>query len=287
MIRSCLLRIERRLSLANRYGIPFRTAIPDRTRLGRGVCCEKHWRMVCSSWLQWCLLRSCCRGRLAKSYTEPVRQSRLAFWLGFPNLHQRRLQSKILPRQWRLRLCYRKRQMWLRVPRINQRRTLRQFPIRLKLHPRIFNRPRYQMDVRRPRQRRTLSRPLPQQARFRKRQLRTNLLRPPDKLRGCTTGHYRSAKFAQQKETRYFDIVASPGFDARPMLGITSDGRIIYRLPWAARGLSRPTRTKIDSLRTRIAAFQSSAMRCLLLHLNLGRIIFPTIRCLGRARARR
>lgn len=28
MIRSCLLRIERRLSLANRYGIPFRTAIP-------------------------------------------------------------------------------------------------------------------------------------------------------------------------------------------------------------------------------------------------------------------
>ncbi len=28
MLRSCLLRIERRLALANRYGIPFRTAIP-------------------------------------------------------------------------------------------------------------------------------------------------------------------------------------------------------------------------------------------------------------------
>lgn len=32
MIRSCLLKIERRLALANRYGIPFRTAIPRPTQ---------------------------------------------------------------------------------------------------------------------------------------------------------------------------------------------------------------------------------------------------------------
>ena len=38
----------------------------------------------------------------------------------------------------------------------------------------------------------------------------------PERLRGCTTAHYRSVEFAQQKETRGFDIVASPGFDARP-----------------------------------------------------------------------
>ena len=38
----------------------------------------------------------------------------------------------------------------------------------------------------------------------------------PERLRGCTTVHYRSVEFAQQKETRHFDIVASPGFDARP-----------------------------------------------------------------------
>jgi hypothetical protein len=32
MIRSCLLKIERRLALADRYGIPFRTAIPQPTQ---------------------------------------------------------------------------------------------------------------------------------------------------------------------------------------------------------------------------------------------------------------
>ncbi len=36
-----------------------------------------------------------------------------------------------------------------------------------------------------------------------------------ESVRACTAGHYGSVEFAHQKETRCFDIVASPGFDAR------------------------------------------------------------------------
>src|SRR5207253_2104399 len=87
MIRSCLLKIERRLALADRYGIPFRTTIP----------------------------------------------------------------------------------------RPNQPRTLRQFPIRLKLRPRIFNKLKHRAANRRPLRPKTLSRPI-HQAQFQKIPLRPRFL---------------------------------------------------------------------------------------------------------------
>jgi len=161
MIRSCLLKIDRRLALADRYGIPFRTTIPDRTSLGRGVCCEQHWRLVRSSWLQRCLLHSCCRGRLAKSYIGLARQSRLAFLLAFPNLHQRRPQSKMLLRQWLLRLCCRRRQIRLWGPRITSDDGAA-VPNSSQAAPRIFNRLKHRAANRRPIRPKTLSRPLRQ-----------------------------------------------------------------------------------------------------------------------------
>ena len=133
------------------------------------------------SWLQRWLPRSCRRSRLAECCTDLGRQSRSAFWLGFPNLHQRRPRPKMLLRQWLLRLCYRRRQMRLWGPRINQRRTVREFPIRLKLRPRISNSLKLRAANRRSLRPKTLSRPL-LQAQLRKIPLKPSFLIHPRKL---------------------------------------------------------------------------------------------------------
>ena len=56
MIRSCLLKIERRLRTGQSIWHPAQdNDSPADSSLARDVCCERHWRLARSSWLRRCV----------------------------------------------------------------------------------------------------------------------------------------------------------------------------------------------------------------------------------------